>query len=187
MIKFADAKCFRNMGDKKELRKAVRAKVKALTENEKKSYSEETCRKVLSSELWKEASRIMVFVSLPDEIDTSLLLADTSKSLYIPKVNGDDIDIYEYSASTVAPGAFGIMEPTDKAILLEDPTVLDLVIVPGVAFTEAGLRLGRGKGFYDRFLSKVHCPVWGICFPQQIVETIPIDPWDLPLDGIFHV
>ncbi|MDD7454859.1 MAG: 5-formyltetrahydrofolate cyclo-ligase [Bacteroidales bacterium] len=174
------------MYDKHGIRAEIRAKVKALQPMKKKEYSIETCRQVLSSPQWKSANRIMAFLSLADEIDTSLLLADTSKKLYVPKVNGDEIDVYEYSAATVAPGAFGILEPSENAALLRDPSLLDLVIVPGLAFTESGVRLGRGKGFYDRFLHNVSCQVWGIAFPQQIVDSIPADPWDIPIDGVFH-
>lgn len=169
------------------MRAEIKARVKAIPPMQRKEYSSETCQLVMSSPQWKAASRIMAFLSLPDEIDTSPLLSDTSKKLYVPKVNANDIDVYEYSVDTVAKGAFGIMEPTDEAIMLQDPSLLDLVIVPGIAFTESGLRLGRGKGFYDRFLSKVNCPVWGIAYPQQIVGAIQTDPWDIPIDGVFHI
>lgn len=176
-----------SMNDKKSIRAEIRARVKALSPMQKQEYAIETCRKVLSSPQWKAANRIMAFLSLADEIDTSLLLGDASKKLYVPKVNGNDIDVYEYSADTLAPGAFGILEPDESAILLDDHSLLELVIVPGLAFTESGIRLGRGKGFYDRFLHSVSCPVWGIAYPQQIVDFIPADPWDIPIDGVFHI
>ncbi len=175
-----------SMNDKRSIRAEIRDRVKSLSPMQKNEYSIETCRQVLSSPQWKSANRIMAFLSLADEIDTSLLLADASKKLYVPKVNGNDIDVYEYSSGTVAPGAFGIMEPAGNAVLLCDTSQLDLVIVPGIAFTESGVRLGRGKGFYDRFLHNVSCPVWGIAYPQQIVDSIPADPWDIPIDGVFH-
>lgn len=99
-----------SMNDKRSIRAEIRSRVKSLSPMQKNEYSIETCRQVLSSPQWKSANRIMAFLSLADEIDTSLLLADASKKLYVPKVNGNDIDVYEYSSGTVAPGAFGIME-----------------------------------------------------------------------------
>ena len=173
-----------SMNDKRSIRAEIRARVKSLSPMQKNEYSIETCRQVLSSPQWKSANRIMAFMSLADEIDTSLLLADASKKLYVPKVNGNDIDVYEYSSGTVAPGAFGIMEPAGNAVLLRDTSQLDLVIVPGIAFTESGVRLGRGKGFYDRFLSQTHAATIAVCFDCQLVEQLPTEPHDIPAQYI---
>ena len=83
----------------------------------------------------------------------------------------------------LAPGRWGIWEPTDEAPLLSDYSRLDLVVVPGVAFSSDGKRLGRGKSFYDRFLPLVpRAAVVGVCYPCQVVEQIPADPWDIGMD-----
>ena len=83
----------------------------------------------------------------------------------------------------LAPGRWGIWEPTDEAPLLSDYSRLDLVVVPGVAFSSDGKRLGRGKSFYDRFLPLVPRAAFvGVCYPCQVVEQIPADPWDIGMD-----
>ena len=83
----------------------------------------------------------------------------------------------------LAPGRWGIWEPTDEAPLLSDYSRLDLVVVPGVAFSSDGRRLGRGKSFYDRFLPLVPRAAFvGVCYPCQVVEQIPADPWDIGMD-----
>ena len=80
-------------------------------------------------------------------------------------------------------GRWGIWEPTDEAPLLSDYSRLDLVVVPGVAFSSDGKRLGRGKSFYDRFLPLVPRAAFvGVCYPCQVVEQIPADPWDIGMD-----
>ena len=80
-------------------------------------------------------------------------------------------------------GRWGIWEPTDGAPLLSDYSRLDLVVVPGVAFSSDGKRLGRGKSFYDRFLPLVPRAAFvGVCYPCQVVEQIPADPWDIGMD-----
>ena len=83
----------------------------------------------------------------------------------------------------LALGQWGIWEPTDEAPLLSDYSRLDLVVVPGVAFSSDGKRLGRGKSFYDRFLPLVPRAAFvGVCYPCQVVEQIPADPWDIGMD-----
>ena len=132
----------------------------------------------------------MLFMPMPDEIDVRPLIQEARKAgkkVYIPKVEGSEIAVYEYSEAHLASGAFGILEPAEGAVRLCDLGRLDLVIVPGVAFTAEGQRLGRGKGFYDRFLPKTVCPHFGIAFPQQIVPSLPTDPWDVPLDGVIFL
>ena len=83
----------------------------------------------------------------------------------------------------LALGRWGIWEPTDEAPLLSDYSRLDLVVAPGVAVSSDGKRLGRGKSFYDRFLPLVPRAAFvGVCYPCQVVEQIPADPWDIGMD-----
>ena len=100
-------------------------------------------------------------------------------------VNGKEmiLEVRELAPEQLAPGRWGIWEPTDEAPLLSDYSRLDLVVVPGVAFSSDGKRLGRGKSFYDRFLPLVPRAAFvGVCYPCQVVEQIPADPWDIGMD-----
>ena len=93
------------------------------------------------------------------------------------------LEVRELAPGQLAPGRWGIWEPTDEAPLLSDYSRLDLVVVPGVAFSSDGKRLGRGKSFYDRFLPLVPRAAFvGVCYPCQVVEQIPADPWDIGMD-----
>ena len=80
-------------------------------------------------------------------------------------------------------GAFGILEPTGK--LFTDYEKIDVVVVPGMAFDKEGHRLGRGKGYYDRFLAKIRNTYKiGLCFPWQLVDNVPTDEHDILMDEI---
>ena len=86
---------------------------------------------------------------------------------------------------TQRPGAFGIEEPGPQAELC-DPGELDLIVVPGVAFTAAGQRMGRGRGYYDRYLSQpgVRAVKVGVCFAHQLVVSLPVEPHDVTMDRV---
>lgn len=92
---------------------------------------------------------------------------------------------YDYDpASMNDSGSFGISEPEATALCC--PEEIDFIIVPGVAFTAAGMRLGRGKGFYDKYLSQPGFRAFkaGVCYPHQVVEELPADPFDIPVDHL---
>lgn len=88
-------------------------------------------------------------------------------------------------------GAYGIMEPEGPAFTAYDD--IDLIIIPGVAFDVKHNRLGRGKGYYDRFLQQMqqmqqmqqtHAYKIGVCFPHQLVDNIPVTAYDIPMDEV---
>lgn len=129
----------------------------------------------------------MAYYSLPDEVYTHDFLEKwvTDKKILLPVVIGDDIFLKEYTAGQdMRSGALHVMEP-DSDEFFRAYEEIDLVMVPGVAFDQRGMRMGRGKGFYDRFLPKVpQAHKLGICFPFQKVEEIPTDPWDVPMEVV---
>lgn len=137
---------------------------------------------------YRAASTVMAFMGTARELDTDPLaarLAAEGRTLVLPRVVGDDLEA-ALPGETWATGAFGIREPTGPVV---DVAVIDLVVVPGVAFTAAGARLGHGKGYYDRFLSGLagrgHRPaVVGVCFAEQLVDTLPLDPHDVVMDRV---
>lgn len=109
------------------------------------------------------------------------------KQVVLPKVAGDNLTLHPYcSVDDLALGAYGIMEPQTKE--LTDYKVVDLVIVPGMAFDSQGNRLGRGKGYYDRlFANGLRNDVvkYGVCFPFQMVESVPSMDFDVKMDDVF--
>jgi 5-formyltetrahydrofolate cyclo-ligase len=91
------------------------------------------------------------------------------------------MEFYEIS-NGLQRGKFGIMEPTASTPI--DPSEIDAMIVPGIAFTRQGARLGRGKGFYDKYLSRKGFRAYtiGVCYPCQVVDNIPTEEHDKQLD-----
>ena len=124
------------------------------------------------------------YVSLPDEVQTGPLITqmlEAGKRVVVPKVQGRRLALSEVKdpARELAPGAFGVLEPTG-ALRPVPVTRLDLVLVPGIAFDRRGHRLGRGEGYFDRFLARVPkaIPTIGICYDFQLVDRLPTDPHD---------
>lgn len=92
---------------------------------------------------------------------------------------------FEYDPSTLVSGAFGILEPGPSARLCP-PEAIDLLFIPGVAFTTAGLRCGRGRGYYDRYLAhpEVRAVKIGVCYAHQVVPELPVEAYDVRMDGV---
>lgn len=130
----------------------------------------------------------MMYYSLPDEVDTHSVidqLAAEGKTVVLPIVVGEglmQLRRYEGHASMKA-GAYGIMEPTGE--LFTTVGKIDLIVVPGMAFDPQGHRLGRGKGYYDRFLTTVpHAYKLGLCFDFQKKPYVPTDINDMQVDEV---
>ena len=265
---------------KSEIRSFVKGLVRGISVEERARFSEALKEEVVGLECWRSAKEVMLFFSLPDEVDMLPLIRAAlaeQKRIYLPRVIATkvsrDVDVCEVAEGNtlamggtlpkkseqamgstlpmrgtlpkestlpagngergeemvlevrelapglipgqlrpeqleqillpeqlaqmlppeqlaqmlppgqLAPGRWGIWEPTDEAPLLSDYSRLDLVVVPGVAFSSDGKRLGRGKSFYDRFLPLVPRAAFvGVCYPCQVVEQIPADPWDIGMD-----
>ena len=141
--------------------------------------------------LLRDASVIMGYYSLPDEVMTHGLLDDmvaAGKTVLLPQVVDDNtMTLRRYSSKAdLSEGAFHIMEPVGECF--SDIHRVDTVLVPGVAFDAKGHRLGRGKGYYDRFLrSMITTPdlrLIGVCFDFQKVAEVPVEEYDIPMDII---
>ena len=139
------------------------------------------------------AQNIVAYYSLVDEVDTHYLIDDllsAGKSIYLPKVVSDtEMVLCQYTGrDSLLKGAFGIMEPIGKVLPKEEYKDIDVVLVPGVAFDKKNHRLGRGKGYYDRFLSSFSSlrstVFYGVCFDFQFVDAIPAEAHDMCVDGV---
>ena len=124
---------------------------------------------------------------MPDEVCTHDLIRTlhaTGKRVLLPTIEGEDLSlhIYDGERSLVKGASFGIQESEGPLFTRFDS--IDLAIIPGMAFTLRGDRLGRGKGYYDRLLPKLHCPLIGIAFPFQIVEDIPTEKHDIRMTEV---
>lgn len=177
--------------DKKAVRKNIREKIAQMTEAQQVSQSLCVCQTITETSEWKNAKEVLLYAAMADELSLQALFQnafDTNKRIWLPVVDGDVLIIREYlEGKTSVSEGFHIEEPTDEAPLLmpEEYNRLDLAIIPGRAFTISGDRLGRGKGYYDRFLTQYQGTTIGVCFKCQILDSIPVDPWDKKLDLVF--
>lgn len=133
------------------------------------------------------ANTVMLYHALPDEPDTHPLLEKyaASKNIVLPCVEGDDIVPRVYRGEQdLRIGAYGIAEPIGP--VFEDLPAISFILVPGVAFDAAGHRLGRGKGYYDRFLSALPARPYllGTCFAWQEIPHVPAEPHDVLMDSV---
>ena len=167
--------------DKSQLRKYVRS------QRPRETAASGVWAKVEALEEFRNASTVLAFWSLPDEIDTHEIVVKwaSAKRMVLPKVVGDSLVLRAYEPLAMAPGAYGILEPTDEAPEV-DPSEIDLAIIPGVAFDVHGHRLGRGKGYYDRLMPELSCPKLGVALPYQIVDEVPVEDHDIPVDKIIY-
>jgi 5-formyltetrahydrofolate cyclo-ligase len=134
--------------------------------------------KVAELDAYQRAGSVMAFVGFNGEPDTDPLfarLAVEGKRLLLPRVEASGIVAADGSSPLVA-SKFGVHEPTGPAVDLGE---IDLVIVPGLAFTEEGDRLGYGQGYYDRFLPTVPVSSIGVCFTEQLVDEMPLTTHDV--------
>ena len=131
----------------------------------------------------------MVYVSVAGEVSTRKLIDMflNKDSVWIPRCHGDELEAVSIrSLDDLCFGMFGIPEPSRFLLPLPEPSSLDVVVVPGVAFDKSAHRLGRGKGFYDRFLCRLgNAPLRiGLAYDAQVLDTLPMSEHDQPVDVV---
>lgn len=137
---------------------------------------------------FKSAKTILAYWSLPDEVQTHEFVMKwyREKQILLPLVAGDELEIREFFGMECMEvgSSFGILEPKKGKVL--NNINIDLVIVPGVAFDLQGNRLGRGKGYYDKLLKNKDTLKVGVCFNFQLVDKVPVDGFDIPMDVVIQ-
>jgi 5-formyltetrahydrofolate cyclo-ligase len=176
------------MKSKAAVRRQLREMLAAMGEPDRHQKSLAACSLLAASPEFAAARVVMLFLSTPSEIDTAGLALkcwQAGKTVVVPKVSWDqrrmlptEITSLNTGLTTTGPG---VREPISGNPIPVD--FIDLVIVPGLGFTPTGYRIGRGMGFYDRFLAQsefigVSC---GLSFEEQIVEQLPVLDHDVPL------
>ena len=177
------------LNPKSAIRRRLRETMASMTEEQRHRESVATCSLLGASPEFKAAHVVMIFLSMPREIDTASLALkcwQAGKTVVAPKVSWDQRRMLPVEISSLHHNDFtttgpGVREPLGgKPVPLD---LIDLVIVPGLGFTDAGYRIGRGMGFYDRFLAQpdfvgLSC---GLAFENQIVPELPLLDHDVPL------
>lgn len=198
---------------KRELRRAIRACVRALTPSERALASGRVAERLIECEQITRSGLILGYLALPDEVDIDPFLkrrlADNLaaggmcispvKGVATPRVNWEErrltpVRLVDFRCVS-STGRFGLREPRKDAkgpndLIDEAASCADIdgILVPGVAFDRNARRLGRGGGFYDRFLDEYRRVsdgwVVGVAFDEQIVPEVPMDEHDIPLDAV---
>lgn len=169
--------------EKEALRKEIKAK---LTAHPKDVLAKQSGIVLHHLELdldFIKAKSVMMYWSLPDEVSTHEFIEKWSKTktILLPKIKFNKLLPVKYNSKTeMEKGEYEISHPISA--VYEDE--IDMVIVPGRAFDKAGHRLGRGMGFYDRYLSNYFGIKVGLCFPFQLTDYIPYESFDIPMDKV---
>jgi 5-formyltetrahydrofolate cyclo-ligase len=171
---------------KKVLRKKIRELKKQQTSEDKKTASNAIIESVEKQPFFINADTIMVYWSMEDEVLTHEAIKKwhMEKRIILPCVKGDILELREYTGidSMKEGDFFKILEP--QGPLFTELNELDLIIVPGVAFDLHNNRMGRGKAYYDGLLKTTDAYKLGICFDLQLLDYVPADSHDIPMDGI---
>ena len=168
--------------EKAALRDIIRQKISLVEPAERERRCQLLTQRVVAHPAWATAQKIGLFGSRQDEVDTSFFwLKKQGRAFLYPKIHGDVIEFHHVqNLDDLETSRWQIAEPRHKK-----PGVPDLLLVPGIAFNSNGNRLGRGKGYYDRYLA-AHPEVisLGIAFDFQIFPEIPMEPHDRPVGAV---
>lgn len=171
---------------KKSLRKQVLQGLKSLSKEEKQSMNDWLTEQLLLHPFYKEAKTIATYLSFPHEFQTARLIEQAQKdekTILIPKTYPHGkMDFVLYEPEKLERNSFGLLEPQGKTIVFE-PSQIDLIHVPGLAFNPSGYRIGYGGGYYDRYLEHFLGHTISTLYPCQIQDFHP-DTHDIPIEEV---
>lgn len=176
---------------KEELRRELRRRLRALTPTEREQAGAEIARRLWTLPEVADAGTLLLFASLRHEVPTDPIAEEARRrgiqAIYprcLPATR--ELALHRvHAGDALRPGEFGIREP-DAACPVVAVEEIDVALLPGLGWDRQGGRLGRGAGYYDRLLA---APEWralrcGLFFAVQEVDSIPMDPWDVPLEVV---
>jgi 5-formyltetrahydrofolate cyclo-ligase len=173
---------------KDRLRREILALRKGFRGEDLKQHSTDIRKNLESLPEFKKAKRICFYISFENEPETHALIADSlknGKTVIIPYVDRKEIFLSELKDfSELEKGKFGILEPAKKFIRPADVSGLDLIVMPGIVFDRKGHRIGFGEGYYDKLLARSNVKKVALAYDFQIVESIPAEVHDVPVDMI---
>lgn len=176
---------------KASLRKKLRLVLSGISKAARRRKSKKALARLVKTQTFKAANRILIYMALPSELDTEPLMQSAlkaGKEVYAPCIqkNRKQLLLYKIEgAHHLKKGSYGIREPRKHAARKGAIGKIDLVIVPGLGFDRKGNRLGRGGGYFDRLLAKAtHAAKIGLAFKEQRVTRIPVEAHDIPVDRV---
>jgi len=180
----------KNTENKRRVRREYRQRLAELDQREIAQKSLLVTAGALSLPSLRAAGTVGAYAAMGNEVATDKLLSSllsAGKLLVLPVVKGNGVMEFRRIADLdgLVPGCYGILEPRDGQFCF--PGMIDLLFIPGLAFDRRGGRLGRGKGYYDRFLARAgllrpDLIKVGLAFSEQLAAAVPRDEQDVPMD-----
>ncbi|WP_459995884.1 5-formyltetrahydrofolate cyclo-ligase [Prevotella dentasini] len=173
---------------KSSLRREIRARKKQFTPDGLIALSQPILKRLAAHPRYRQATTVLLYHSLPDEVYTHDFVAQAvaeGKTVLLPVVVSDtEMEIRRYTGpDDLSISSFGILEPSGEPFT--DFAQIEFALVPGMSFDSHRNRLGRGKGYYDRFLPNIpQAYKLGICFDFQKLDEIPADKYDKKVDEV---
>jgi 5-formyltetrahydrofolate cyclo-ligase len=175
---------------KSELRQLMREHLGAMSEDERRRASSDACARLCRREAFRHASVIMLYMSVAGETDATpaaIRAFQLGRTVCVPRFDWDRgwtrvIEVTSFDDHYLEIDEHGVRPPRGGQLIV--PETVDVVVVPGLAFDARGHRLGRGDGYYDRFLARLpqSTTTIGLCFDHQIVDNVPVDETDRGVD-----
>ena len=176
---------------KKKIRSKMLLKLKTQKEEDRNRKSKLIKDKLFRDKVFKRAKRVMFYIAFDGEVNTKEMIKEaqnSGKRVAVPACEGNRTmrPCILGESAKFKKGPYGIYEPAVKKFM--DLRLLDLVIVPGLAFDKKGNRLGRGKGYYDFFLDKLpkKTAVYGLAFDFQILPSVPVAIFDVSMHKVIY-
>lgn len=173
---------------KKEIRQQIRRAKETLTLSDKLMAEESVLNRLKNNKHITSAKNIVAYWAMEDELPTQKIIEtlwNNGQNIFLPIIVGDEIEFRQYEGinSLKAEPKYGILEPTSPTTLSEEADAV--VLVPGIAFSKNGARLGRGGGYYDKILARLRDAYKiGIAFRCQEREDIPTETFDIDMDEV---
>lgn len=177
---------------KAALRREITQRLLSMTADDRHDKSLRACRRVTELEVFQHASTLMMYMPLPAEVDVTpvaMKCFQLGMTVCVPRVDWrrkdmSAVEVQRFDDSEMDIDDHGLRTPRDGRLVI--PSLIDLVILPGLAFDVRGNRLGRGGGYYDRFLSRVSRTTRrvAVCFDEQIVDAVPVINGDMRVDMV---
>lgn len=177
--------------DKATLRHELKQRLMQLSPQEIADKSKQICEHVVSSAVFQNSSVVMMFLSMPHEVDTTPLILcawQQGKTVAVPKMSWEQRHMIPVEIKSLETGLkldrMGLRNPINGVpVPFEE---IDMVITPGLGFDRQGNRLGRGGSYYDNFftINKIKAAKWGVAFNEQLCDSIVHDDTDVPVDAV---
>ncbi|ODG91347.1 MULTISPECIES: 5-formyltetrahydrofolate cyclo-ligase [Bacillaceae] len=173
--------------EKKEIRNSMMKNLKNISVSERDEKSKQIIDKLLNTEQMKSADIIATTMPMEHEINTKYLITacwKMNKSVVVPKCNHETRKMHFYKINSfddLKKGYFGIQEPIEEKCEEIRKERIDLIIVPGVAYTKNGERLGYGGGYYDRYLEDYNKQLLALAYDIQIIDDLPTEKHDIKM------